>query len=177
MFFAGSVAHSSNPTRIKRLFGTPKYHSRKNLVGSLKALERRHPDFSVDLDVKTTFQESMGDAAGTYSQRMMDAKICPVPRGTSLESYRFFEALRSGCIPIVEALPSRRFYDEAPVIRVDRWSELEQIVPALLNNQRELQRKHEAVLHWWSTQCSEQAVGRYMAEKINRLTNPEHYNE
>jgi hypothetical protein len=112
----------------------------------------------------------MGDAAEVYSKQMMNAKLCPVPRGTSLESYRFFEALRFGCIPIVEALPARRYYDEAPVIHVTNWSELDRLVPALLDHAQKLREKHEAALHWWRTKCSEKVVGEFMAQRINQLT-------
>jgi hypothetical protein len=166
LFFAGSVEHSSNPLHLKSWIGTPKYYSRVQLVDSLKAIERDRSDIQVDLRVKDTYLESMDASAQTYSEGMMNAKICPVPRGTSLESFRFFEALRFGCIPVVEGLPSRWFYDEAPAIQVSDWNELGDIVSHLLRNPDTLRTKHAAVLEWWETQCSEQAVGEFMADKI-----------
>jgi hypothetical protein len=166
LFFAGSVEHSTNPLHLKSWTGTPKYYSRKQLVDSLKALARHRPEIQVDLRIKNTFVESMEASAQEYSEGMMNAKICPVPRGTSLESFRFFEALRFGCIPVVEGLPSRWFYDGAPAIHVTDWSDLTDLVPQLLQHPDTLREKHQAVLEWWETRCSERAVGEFMAEKI-----------
>ena len=167
VFFAGSVEHNvDSRSSIKQWLGTPKYYSRRQMLESLSALQDQHPEISVDLQTRTTFRASMEASAEAYSQRMMNAKICPVPRGTSLESYRLFEALRFGCIPIVEALPSRWFYDDAPVIRISDWHEIEDLVPELVRDSSLLRQKHEAVRHWWNTRCSEEAVGKFIAAKI-----------
>lgn len=168
IFFAGSVEHNIDGHGIKQWLGTPKYYARRQMIASLNTIRRQHPDIQVDVQTRTTFQASMEASADAYAQRMMNAKICPVPRGTSLESYRLFEALRFGCIPIVEALPSRWFYDHAPVIQIDDWREIEDLVPELVRDPSLLRQKHEAVLHWWNTRCSEHAVGQFIADKIKK---------
>jgi hypothetical protein len=83
-----------------------------------------------------------------------------------LESFRFFEALRAGCIPIVEALPSRWFYDGAPALRVTDWHDAPALIEALLDDEARLREQHHAVQEWWDTTCSEEAVGRYMARGL-----------
>jgi hypothetical protein len=100
----------------------------------------------------------------------MNAKLCLVPRGTSYETFRFFEALRYGCIVVTEALPSRWFYEGSPAIQITDWNELETILEKLLKDQNLMQEKHEESLNWWKTRCSEAVVGEYMAEKLNSLS-------
>jgi len=108
--------------------------------------------------------------AETYSAHMMNTKICLVPRGTSPETFRFFEALRYGCIPVTEVLPSRWFYDGAPALIVDDWSELGDLVTDLLTTPERLEELHADALDWWHRVCSEAAVGRYVADILNRVS-------
>jgi hypothetical protein len=104
----------------------------------------------------------------SYSELLAQTRICLVPRGNSPETFRFFEALRAGCIVICEAMPDHWFYRGAPVMRVRRWSELEAVIVPLLANPEEMERLHVASLEWWRSRCSEDAVGRYLAERIRQ---------
>lgn len=170
LFFAGSVSHRQNEENIlRRTVGSAKYVSRKKLVRALRRLEQSRPALNVDVQTRTSFSDSIHASAQSYSQRMMAAKICPIPRGTSLESFRFFEAMRAGCIPIVEGLPTRRYYDGAPALTIRRWTDLMTVVPRLLADDSRLQRRHEAIQEWWKTHCSEEVVGKYMAKRLNAL--------
>lgn len=169
VFFAGSITHHEDPDGLRKWIGTPKYYARKQMLESLQSLDRRYPNVEVDVKSEPTFGSSITSSARDYSKRMMNAKICPAPRGTSLESFRFFEALRFGCIPLIRALPSRWYYDDAPAIRVDDWEELEDVIPHLLDCPARLQKKHDAALDWWESKCSEEAIGRFMAERVNEL--------
>ncbi len=54
----------------------------------------------------------------SYSQRMMDSKICLAPRGTASDTWRFFEGLRAGCLVVCEHLTDEWFYVGAPVLFV-----------------------------------------------------------
>jgi hypothetical protein len=171
VFFAGSVSHRKNDTNIlRRAIGTAKYISRRKLVDVLHRLDENEPDLTIGLETCPSFSVSMQDSAEAYSRRMMDAKICPVPRGTSLESFRFFEAIRYGCIPIVEALPSRPYYDGSPALTIKSWTDLHRIVPVLLQDDTILAQKQRSILDWWQTNCSEKVVGYDMAQKLNALT-------
>nr|WP_238361212.1 glycosyltransferase family 47 protein [Iningainema tapete] len=98
---------------------------------------------------------------------MMDTKICLVPRGTSFETTRLFEAMKYGCIVVTEALPSRWYLDGAPVIQIKDWRDLEGILRKLLSNQQLMQTMHQESLNWWKKKCSEAIVGKYIVEKLN----------
>ena len=167
LFFAGSVAHLDGSRPAWRGWvRSPKRASRERMVDALRTLQERRPDLSLALHIRSSFRAAVSSPAAWYSEQMMNARICPIPRGTSLESFRFFEALRAGCIPIVEALPSRWFYDGAPALRVSDWREAPALIEALLDDAARLRDRHRAVREWWRTTCSEEAVGHYMARRL-----------
>jgi Methionine biosynthesis protein MetW len=96
----------------------------------------------------------------------MNSKICLIPRGTSHETYRFFEAIRFGCIPITEALPSHWFYNNSPTIKIKNWHNLSQELEKLLTDSSLIQTKHQEALWWWQNKCSEIAVANYIVNKL-----------
>ena len=165
VFFAGSVAHSSK--RLRRWFGSPKEQGRLRMLAALEQVRRERPDLRVDLRLQSNFRHSIKASAAAYSEGLMNARICLVPRGASFETYRFFEAMRYGCITLAEALPPYWFYENAPVVTISDWKELPYILPALLADEEAMQTRHAATLAWWETRCSETVVGHYFAEKLN----------
>jgi hypothetical protein len=175
VYFAGSVGQNChNLVSLKRWIGTPKSISRQELISAINQLEKSQPKLKIELLISPdSLSYAMSNAAGiNYSEKMINAKICLVPRGTSFETFRFFEALRYGCIVITEALPSRWFYNESPAIQIEDWSELGEIVEKLLANKHLMQEKHKESLKWWETKCSEAVVGAYMAEKLSATQLP-----
>jgi hypothetical protein len=168
VFFAGSVVHNSySGFSLKRFLGTPKSISRSKMISSLNKIKEKHPEINIELATTANFGASMSSDESTYSKKMMDTKICLVPRGTSFETIRYFEAMRYGCIVITEAMPSRWFYEGSPAIQINDWNQLEEIIVELLANKQLMQKKHQEALNWWHTKCSEAVIGAYMAEKLN----------
>jgi hypothetical protein len=174
VFFAGSAAHEPFPIwSLKYWMRNPKSISRQQMMLSVNSFYEKHPEFKVESSVTTAFGIAGNrQVATTYSERIMNAKICLAPRGTSLETYRFFEAIRYGCIVITEALPSRWFYDGSPAITITDWQDLEEILEKLLSDKQLMQEIHQKSLNWWQTKCSEVVVGEYIAEKLNSLIDP-----
>lgn len=177
LFFAGSVNHDTYPVWSPKFWlQSPKTVSRSRMMQAVEALLARRPDLRAHLATTSSFALNAiyyGTAdpsevldAERYSEAMMDTRICLVPRGTSPETFRFFEALRAGCVLITEPLPERWFYVGSPAVEIDDWSRLGEVVEALLADEAMLQRKQEAALRWWREVCSEAAVGRFMAARL-----------
>ncbi|MBE9108740.1 glycosyltransferase family 1 protein [Nodosilinea sp. LEGE 07298] len=170
VFFDGSVIQHKYPVWSLRYWSkTPKAHSREQMVDNLKRFKDKNPQFQIHLALSVGFAAFNYTPQSTYSQNLMNTKICLAPRGTTLETYRLFEAMRYGCVIIVEYLPSRWFYNGAPVIQIGSWQNLEPVLNKLLNNPVLLQTLHQQTLDWWETKCSEKVVGKYMASEINAL--------
>lgn len=169
VFFAGSLAQKKYSKKsLKYWLKDPKIVSRQKMLAVIESLRDKYPHLKFELSITRGFHATTAQDASSYSEKMMDTKICLVPRGTSFETYRFFEALRYGCVVVTEALPSRWFYDGAPMIQIQDWSELEAVLEKLTNDPSLIQRLHQQGLNWWQTKCSETAVGQYIAETLNR---------
>ncbi len=178
--FAGSISHGDGEKEgLKRWLSSPKVVARKRMLRHLTSYQEANPSVECDIFVTDGFGphaaewgpghfQKMRDAE-TYSSTLMDTKICLVPRGTSLETFRFFEGLRAGCILITEELPDRWFYNGAPVQTVNDWSELGNVLDRLLNDPERLDTLHCTARTWWTDTCSEEAVGRYMADRLRSI--------
>jgi hypothetical protein len=166
LFFAGSVEHKAS---LRHRLG-PKSLTRHDMLTAVRRLAEQRPGLRLDLRLTPDFGASAAAAPGDLSRGLMDSKVCLAPRGTSVETFRLFEGLRAGCVVVAGRLPPHPFYAGAPVIQLDRWSELDRALPPVLDLPAELRRLHGEALAWWRDHCSEEAVGRFLAEKLNETT-------
>jgi hypothetical protein len=175
IFFAGSVSNDSYApgsfkSFIKNLLKPPKIQSRQKMISCLRKFQNEFTDFQVELSLTDGFYSMTEEDLKTYSERLMNSKICLIPRGTSYETYRFFEAIRFGCIPITEALPSHWFYNESPAIEIKNWDNLAKTLERILTNPNLVREKHQQALWWWQNKCSETAVAQYIADKLECIS-------
>jgi hypothetical protein len=170
LFFAGSILHRPGAVSAMRERLGPKTIAREAMVREAESLAHRHPELSVELVVTREFVDSIVADEVEYSRQLMDSRVALVPRGTAPDTYRFWQALRCGCVTVVDTVPRHHwFYDEAPVVRLSRWEQLEDVVLPILADEARLQELHERSLDWWRTRGSPEAVGGYMAEKLSAL--------
>lgn len=168
IFFDGSVVHKVYPFfSLKRWLGNPKLIARQTMLDFASQLKEKYPNINVELTKTTGFHDTTVDDSLRFSQNMMNAKICLVPRGTTFETCRLYEAIRYGCIVISEVLPSQWYLDQIPAFQLNDWSELESIAIPLLEDKELVQRKHQEALDWWEKTCSETAIGEFIVTKIN----------
>jgi hypothetical protein len=165
--FLGSIEHRAHPGWVRTMFGTPKRTARLRMASSLERLASAIPD---DVFFATTrdYYEGVVSDGKRYSEIMADTKICVAPRGNSIETYRFFEGLRQGCIVICDRLPPHWFYTGCPAIQIRDWRNLEEIVKTLATDTQRMQELHRRSLDWWETKCSEKAVAALFAGCLER---------
>jgi hypothetical protein len=168
VFFAGSVAHPGGRDGRLKTRMMPKGLSRNAMLRNVARL-RRHQSVTVDVRVTAGFQESVACDAGVYSRALMDSRLALVPRGATTETHRFFQALKYGCVVVTDSVPPSWFYERAPLVRLRHWDELEDAVLPLLADEERLACLHRQALQWWTSACSEEAVGRLMAHTLNAL--------
>lgn len=163
LFFAGSIQHKKDQCfRIKR----PKELARDRMTSALEKLEQKNSDIEIKTKITTDFKDSIANENQAYLQNVMNTKICPIPRGANLETFRFYEAMRSGCILIGEAFPKGWFYDDAPIIRLKDWSDMQTVIPKLLADKERMLKLHRQTLDWWENKCSEKSLAEHMAKQI-----------
>lgn len=169
-YFSGSVVHRAYPIwSLKHWLGTPKILARELMISAVKKLKEKYPNWKVELSITEGYHSRSNAVASSYPETMMNTKICLVPRGTSFETTRFFEAMKYGCVVVTEALPSRWYLDGSPAIVIEDWRDLETIMEKLIDNPQLMQEIHQESLNWWQKKCSENVVGDYMAIKLNAL--------
>lgn len=149
------------------------------MVSKIISIQANNPQLNIELAITDNFRSSLNAQAVStgalqnrvcsYPEAMMNSKICLVPRGTSFETTRLFEAMRYGCIVITEALPSRWYLDDAPIIQISDWDELEEVLKHLHSKPQLMQELHKESLEWWESKCSESAVGNYVAKHLNSM--------
>ena len=144
----------------------PKGLAREAMLRNVERLRGR-PDLTVDVRITDGFQESASADPGDYSRALMNSRLALVPRGATTETHRFFQALKFGCIVLTDAVPPIWFYEQAPIVRLRHWDELERVAVPLLADAERLETLHREALRWWEAACSEEAVGRLMAGVLN----------
>lgn len=90
-----------------------------------------------------------------YAQIMGDSIFVPCPKGHSIETFRFYEAIEAGAIPVVELddkhtqahLPPE--YRAAPILFVEHWEELPDRMLALLEDTAVLRARQRQLVDWY----------------------------
>ena len=138
------------------------------MVEQARRLRARRPDLNVEICVREGFGVTASPGERTYSDRLMDTKLCLSPSGNGEETHRLHEAWRYGCIPVVDtAMPPLWYLRDAPVLTVkEDWSDLDTVVSAVLDDPARLRALQEKVLDHWQRVCSEDAVATYIASRL-----------
>jgi hypothetical protein len=89
-----------------------------------------------------------------FHATLADSVFAPCPMGNVvLETFRFYEALENGTIPLVERRPFRNYYADFfgkhPVPTFASWNEAANFVRTMKDNHAELDALQERVTAWW----------------------------
>ena len=139
--------------------GTAHKSSRHDLLFQLSDIE---PYFS---HKTKKFNEKIIEV-NEMSAILSSTEFIPSPNGfVHPETYRVYEALECGCIPIVEN--AYKYYDrlfpDNPFIKVDKWIEAKHVIKEW-NNAQIKQRREECSL-WWNRYKNQ--LQEFIKTKIN----------
>lgn len=160
LIFDGSVTPKKNHALA------PKALSRSRMANAMRRLKETRPELEVGLRVTEDFASSMADNGAEYSRRMANSKVCLAPRGDVFESLRVCEALRAGCIVLCEPQPPLWFYRNSPIVEIRDWNDLERKLDEILSTPEKVRELQQRTLNHWQTVCSEDAVARFIAARI-----------
>ena len=98
-----------------------------------------------------------------YTAHMRNVKFVPCFRGSrALESYRFYEALEHGAIPIYVPSESQQSKDEYaelygkhPFLGFPSWQKAAEMLPILAKQPQIMEKHREALRQWWSEKKTE----------------------
>ena len=142
---SGVSNKQKNNRKYKWAFtGTPHKSSRHDLLFQFSGIEPFFCHKTQKFDQKTISADDM-------SEVLSSTEFIPCPNGFfHPETYRVYEALECGCIPIVEK--AYKYYDRLlpnnPFLKVDMWAEAKPIIKSWGNGQ--IKQKREECKIWWN---------------------------
>lgn len=106
-----------------------------------------------------------------YQAVFFETQFAPCPFGFhNPDTFRLYEALESGCIPIVEDPEDnyfRNFYEDPPFIILHKWQELSRIIKPYLEDENLAEIKRLECFRWWKEE--KRKVQKNITEKINKF--------
>jgi hypothetical protein len=167
VMFAGSLVNE--PGEDERRFPPQKVRFRGEFLAALDHTQSVRPNMRFSVRTVPSHWTAMR-AVGAYLDELAQSRIVLCPRGSSLDTHRFFEALRFGCVPVYEVLPRRAYYRGSPAVRCADWTKLPDVLDRLLADPAGLRQRHEEALQWYEQHVAPPAVGRSIATAIARLS-------
>ena len=139
--------------------GTPHKSSRHDLLFQLSDIE---PSFSHK--TKKFNEEIM--VVSKMNEILISTEFIPCPNGfVHPETYRLYEALECGCIPVVEN--AYQYYDrlfpDNPFLKVDKWIEAKPMIKGWGDFQ--IKKKREECKSWWN--LYKRQLQEFVKNKIN----------
>ena len=116
---------------------------------------------------------------GEYFEVLENSIFAPCPMGNVLlESWRLYESLEAGCIPIIERRPFMRYYErllsDPPLPFVWNWKEAKRKMLALADDPTELDRMQQEIHQWWERFKSslKRRIATLVGEGFSRRAGP-----
>jgi hypothetical protein len=128
-------------------YGT-NWKDRNKLLEPLIAIEpNKHGFFEEWMDKKQISEEE-------YSKICKDSYFIPVPRGQNVETFRFWEALESGAIPLYVRTDGDEEYfkfisSKLPILSIQSWDKATDFVKSLMSNTSTLTHYRTTMQQRW----------------------------
>jgi len=142
---SGVLDKKKNNRKYKWTFvGTPHKSSRHDLLFQFSDIKPFFCHKTEKFDKKIISVEEMTEALSL-------TEFMPCPNGfVHPETYRVYESLECGCIPIVEN--AYQYYDRLfpnnPFIKIDKWADARSVMKGWSNDQ--IKQKKEECNIWWN---------------------------
>ena len=166
-FFAGQVGETIPPGSYKHYTSTSKIQARKQVWAVLRELQK---EGKWRMDLGDVAAENTGvPSFSSYSEKMVQSRICIAPRGSMADTFRAFEGLRAGCLVVANPLPRDEYlYPNAPLLIVDHWREIRGILERYARDLDALEEFRAKSLAWWNDHLRPEALAPMVARELNR---------
>ena len=90
-----------------------------------------------------------------YLSLLLSSKFIPCPRGQNVETYRFYEALDCGCIPLFINTPDNEawlnlFEGKMPFLKLDSWMHAAALMQHFETNKEQMENYRRSILISWA---------------------------
>jgi hypothetical protein len=143
---------------------SPSFEERKNIWAFAGSLDRPGRQNALEIlrkvgpheeQTKPTWSSPAKLTASAYVEHLRNAKFVPCFAGSkSIESYRFYEAIEHGAIPIY--VPNNcsdeytELYGKHPFLGFPSWEKVAEMLPLLVNKPKIMEKHREKLREWWS---------------------------
>ena len=86
----------------------------------------------------------------SYLDLLLDTIFVPCPRGNNVETFRFYEALECGCIPVFTELPGVLHDSKLPLLKTETWNDIAYTIKYLNNDKTKLKEYHTRLMNAWA---------------------------
>ena len=138
---------------------------RKQFFAATQRAFKDRPDLTTKIEEASGFRLGMSPEA--YGECLVNTKIALSPRGVSHETFRTYEAMRAGCVVVAERQLPTWFTTGWPVIEVDDWFDIGNLVDDLIDDPVRLNDLSLNTFAWWREECSEEAVAHYIVRQLS----------
>jgi len=159
-----SFPKSSERQFIWSFLGQLNKSSRPEMARYLRSLEP-HLLFAVDETKGLSTWNVMDGKRRKWSFErctdiLLDSVFAPAPMGNvNLESWRVYEALETGAIPILEKRPTLDYFiqmwGEHPIPTVSSWKEARSLIAEIMASSVDLDRLQSECTNWWAARREE----------------------
>ena len=127
--------------------GTTHGSSRYDLLNKHKNIMPNFINLTEDFSGKKSMDTN------DYYKILNNSIFVPIPHGYfHPETYRLYEALEAGCIPIIEN--PFQFFDNFlpnnPLLSVNSWEDSSTIIKKYLENKKDIEILRNKINHWWT---------------------------
>jgi hypothetical protein len=145
-----------------------------NRIEMLQTLATVEPN---SMKLLPTWKHPLPEEADEYMKTLEDTRFVPCPKGQNYETYRLYEALEAGCIPICigDANNEHECYnkligDNAILISKD-WSSVKSMIQQISNNPEALNQIQENLTKYWMTHKVN--ITAHILAALERISKPE----
>lgn len=168
LVFLGSIDVKNDVSSLRNRLA-PKTQGRDDMVRNVERLQSKRPDLTIQMGFADGFGKDVPGMAKSYTETLADTRLGLHPIGRNPESFRFFELVRMGSIPVSHLLPARDHYEGNPAVFMDRFDKLERTIDALYADPVALQKRSDDCLAYYDRMISPAAIARRMVEKIRSV--------
>jgi hypothetical protein len=86
----------------------------------------------------------------SYLDLLLNTVFVPCPRGNNVETFRFYEALECGCIPVFTELPGVLENVGLPFLKTETWKDVADIIKHFDTNKTLLKEYHTSLMDAWA---------------------------
>ena len=115
------------------------------------------------------WNDPSGLSAKEYTDIMLNSMFVPCPAGMNHETFRLYEALECGAIPLVIKTPENEAWfswisNKIPLLPIRDWNDAVRLMMTLMSNQRRIEVYRDELLKGWSKWKAEVAkdVGGFL---------------